>query len=80
MLVYSPHALPHILDALVTDFNPTPRNYDPASSLYLLSRFACQWGDPEWLEDLIAGAVDKIEETVYVSEVSHRFRYNFTTI
>ncbi len=71
MLVYSPNALPNILRSLITDFRPSLRNADPARSLFLLCRFASLWGDPEWLEELIASSVDKIEETVYVSSWSN---------
>jgi hypothetical protein len=70
MLVYSPNALPHIFRSLITDFRPSLRNADPAQSLFLLCRFASLWGDPDWIEDLIAGAVDKIEEAVYVCFLS----------
>jgi hypothetical protein len=66
MLVFSPPALPHILDSLITNFQPSLRNATPANSLYMLTRFACLTCDHTWLEDLIIGATDAIEETFFV--------------
>jgi hypothetical protein len=66
MLVFSPHSLPRILDALVTNFQPSLRNPTPANSLYMLTRFACLTCDHTWLEDLIVAAADAIEETFFV--------------
>lgn len=34
--------------------------------LYMLARFACLTCDSSWLEDLIIGATDAIEETFFV--------------
>jgi hypothetical protein len=34
--------------------------------LYMLARFACLACDSSWLEDLIIGATDAIEETFFV--------------
>lgn len=67
MLVYSPHALPDIFQSLITDFRPSPGNAEPANSLYMLSRFACLNCDHNWVEDLVIGATDTIEETFFVS-------------
>lgn len=36
--------------------------------LYMLARFACLTCDSTWLEDLIIGATDAIEETFFVRE------------
>ena len=69
MLVYSPNELSFILHTLTTDYRPSLRDYTPAKGLYLLCRFACIWGDSGWIEDLIAGAVDRIEEAVYVRNI-----------
>jgi hypothetical protein len=66
MLVYSPSELNVILQTLISDYFPALRDYAPAKGLYLFCRFACIWGDSDWVEDLIAGTVDRIEEAVYV--------------
>jgi hypothetical protein len=70
MLVYSPNELNFILQTLTSNYHPALRDYVPAKGLYLFCRFACIWGDAGWIEDLIAGAVDRIEEAVYVSTFS----------
>jgi hypothetical protein len=44
------------------------RNSEPANALYMLARFACLTCDISWLEDLILGATDAIEETFFVRE------------
>lgn len=71
MLVFSPLALPDIFQSLITDFEPSLRNAEPANALYLLARFACINCDHNWLEDLILGACDAIEETFFVSILVH---------
>ncbi|KAI0931856.1 hypothetical protein AcW1_000858 [Taiwanofungus camphoratus] len=65
MLVFSPLALPDIFQSLITDFEPSLRNAEPANALYMLARFACLNCDHNWLEDLIIGATDAIEETFF---------------
>ncbi|PSR75867.1 hypothetical protein PHLCEN_2v8781 [Hermanssonia centrifuga] len=65
MLVFAPHSLPDIFQTLITDFQPTLRNAEPANALYMLARFACLNCDDNWLEDLIIGATDTIEETFF---------------
>jgi hypothetical protein len=81
MLVFSPASLPRILDALVINFQPSLRNPTPANSLYMLTRFACLTCDHTWLEDLIVGTADAIEETFFVREfqrcpaLSHNLRH-----
>lgn len=42
------------------------RNPVPAQALYLQARFACIACDHNWLEDLIVGAMDRVEEVVMV--------------
>jgi hypothetical protein len=66
MLVFSPPALPEVLRSLITNFTPSIRNSEPANALYMLARFACLVCDSSWLEDLIIGATDAIEETFFV--------------
>lgn len=67
MLVFSPDALPDIFQSLITDFRPTLRNTEPANALYMLARFACLNCNEFWMEDLIIGATDAIEDTFFVS-------------
>ena len=75
MLVFSPMALPHIYQSLITDFRPSLRNAEPANALYMLTRFACLSCDDNWVEDLIIGATDAIEDVFFVSDrASHRAR------
>lgn len=70
MLVFSPPTLPQIFDSLIVNFQPTLRNATPANTLYMLARFACLTCDHTWLEDLIIGATDAIEETFFVRTVA----------
>ncbi|KAJ7169799.1 DIL domain-containing protein [Mycena filopes] len=65
MLVFSPPSLPQIFESLITNFQPSFRDSQPANTLYLLARFACLTCDHTWLEDLIIGATDAIEETFF---------------
>nr|GAT44119.1 predicted protein [Mycena chlorophos] len=65
MLVFSPPALPQIFESLITNYRPSFRDTQPANSLYMLARFACLMCDHLWLEDLIIGAADAIEETFF---------------
>ncbi|EIN14146.1 hypothetical protein PUNSTDRAFT_95756 [Punctularia strigosozonata HHB-11173 SS5] len=65
MLVFSPQALPYIFNSLITTFPPTIGNAEPANALYMLARFAALTCDHTWLEDLIIGATDAIEETFF---------------
>ena len=66
MLVFSPPALPEIFQSLIINFTPSIRNSEPANALYMLARFACLACNSSWLEDLIIGATDAIEETFFV--------------
>ena len=67
MLVFAPHSLPDIFQTLITDFQPRLKNAEPANALYMLARFACLNCDDHWLEDLVIGATDTIEDTFFVS-------------
>jgi len=66
MLVFSPPELPHIFQAIITDIRPSIRHAEPAKILYLHARFACVACDHNWLEDLVVGSMDKIEDVVMV--------------
>jgi hypothetical protein len=70
MLVFTPHALPNIFQSLIIDFRPSIRNTEPANVLYMLARFACIYCGQDWLEDLIIGATDAIEDTFFVSDTN----------
>lgn len=65
MLVFSPHSLPQIFDSLIINFQPSFKDATPANTLYMMARFACLTCDQTWLEDLIIGATDAIEETFF---------------
>ncbi|KAF8168194.1 DIL domain-containing protein [Crassisporium funariophilum] len=65
MLVFSPPLLPEIFDSLIANFPPRLKDASPANTLYMLARFACLTCDHTWLEDLIIGATDAIEETFF---------------
>ncbi|EIM92597.1 uncharacterized protein STEHIDRAFT_151915 [Stereum hirsutum FP-91666 SS1] len=65
MLVFSPPYLSDIFQSLITNFQPSLRNSEPASALYMLARFACLNCDHNWLEDLIIGATDAIEDNIF---------------
>ncbi|KAI0639675.1 DIL domain-containing protein [Trametes polyzona] len=65
MLVFSPMSLPNIFQSLITDFRPALRNAEPANALYMLARFACLNCDHNWIEDLIIGATDTIEDVFF---------------
>ena len=67
MLVFDPQSLPYVFDSLITNFPPTVGNAVPANMLYMMARFACLACDHTWLEELIVGATDAIEETFFVS-------------
>ncbi|KAK0198200.1 DIL domain-containing protein, partial [Armillaria mellea] len=78
MLVFSPLALPLIFDSLITNFQPSFRDSTPANTLYMLARFACLTCDHTWLEDLIIGATDCIEETFFTVTCLVFWLYNTT--
>ncbi|OCB88557.1 hypothetical protein A7U60_g4260 [Sanghuangporus baumii] len=65
MLVFSPASLSGILDSLITNFMPSRRNATPANGLYMLARFACLTCDHTWLEELVMGAADAIEDVAF---------------
>ena len=72
MLAWSPQDLENIFSAVITKARVSARNAQPANALYLMARFACLTCDATWLEDLILGATDVIEERFFVSHcLSH---------
>ncbi|KAF8560285.1 hypothetical protein OG21DRAFT_1502605 [Imleria badia] len=65
MLAWSPQDLDNIFTAVITNAQVSARNAQPANVLYLMARFACLTCDVTWLEDLILGATDVIEERFF---------------
>ncbi|KAH6917480.1 DIL domain-containing protein [Coprinopsis sp. MPI-PUGE-AT-0042] len=65
MLVFSPTSLPRIFDSVITNYPVQLKDPTPAQTLYLLARFACLTCDHLWLEDLIIGATDSIEDAFF---------------
>lgn len=69
-LVFSPELLPGIFDTIITHYQPichpvTKRGL-PANTLHLYALYARRHGYEEWLEELIVGAVERIEQGIYV--------------
>lgn len=67
MLAFSPTSLPQIFDSVITNYPIQLKDPTPAQTLYMLCRFACLTCDHLWLEDLIIGATDCIEDAFFVS-------------
>ncbi|KAM6498026.1 DIL domain containing protein [Amanita muscaria] len=65
MLVFSPDTLPNIFDSLIVRYPPYFRDITPASTLYMLTRFACLTCDQDWLEELVDGATHEIEDLLF---------------
>jgi hypothetical protein len=66
MLVFDLASLPYIFESLIINYPPTIRDAVPANMLYMMARFACLACNHEWLEELIVGATDTIEEAFFV--------------
>ncbi|KAG0152460.1 hypothetical protein CROQUDRAFT_667314 [Cronartium quercuum f. sp. fusiforme G11] len=67
MLVCSIEDLPVIFDAVISLIDPQrPRTerFMPANVIFLSSRFAAHFGTDDLLEELLLGAIDRIEEVV----------------
>lgn len=71
MLVFSLQNLPMIFDILISTYRPVCSPLEertlPANTLYLYARFAFYRCDASWLEELLDGTVERIEQGVYVS-------------
>ncbi|GAA5963920.1 hypothetical protein JCM21900_001147 [Sporobolomyces salmonicolor] len=68
MLVFSLDDLPTLFDVVITTIKPArTRKYRviPANVLFLCARFAHHWGTTELLEELIIGAMERIEAAVH---------------
>lgn len=69
--MFSPSNLPSIYDTIITSYQPVcqpvSRRGLPANILFLYARFAIRQCGEGWLEQLLEGAVDRIEAGVYVS-------------
>ena len=77
MLVFSPATLPGILESLITNYQPSSGDSTPANALYMLARFACLTCDHTWLEELVMGATDDIEDAAFVSFYFRVFQFVF---
>lgn len=71
MLVFSLVNLPEIFDILISNYEPVSQPLSkrtlPANVLCYYARFAYHMCEETWLETLIEGAIERIEEGVYVS-------------
>lgn len=69
MIVFTLDDLPTLFDVVITTIKPTRRRkyrVIPANVLFLAARFAHHWGTPELLEELVIGAMERIEAAVHV--------------
>lgn len=70
MLVFSLSNLSTLFDIIISTYRPvcTPLEERtlPANTLFLYARFAFYRCDQSWLEELLDGAVERIEQGVYV--------------
>jgi hypothetical protein len=70
LLVFSLPSLPSFLHVLITSYTPNcfplTRRTVPANAIFLAAKFALYRCDDSWLEDLLEGAVEKIEQGIYV--------------
>lgn len=85
ILVFSLSNLPQLLDSLISNvtpiLKPLSKRTAPANGLYYLARFAAVWCDNDWVEEVVIGAVDKIEETVHAKpeDLAHLAFWLFNT-
>lgn len=70
LLVWSLPSLPSFLNVLISTYTPNcfpvDRRTLPANALFLAAKFALYRCDDSWLEELLEGAVEKIEKGIYV--------------
>lgn len=73
MLVIGMQDLAPLLDMLITNVKPVRAPWTaraaPANVIFLCARYACSFGDEELLEELILGAIDRIEGCIYVRSI-----------
>ncbi len=73
MLVLGEHDVAPLLDLLIRGRGVRPlrapwtARATPANTLFLCARYAARSANAELLEDLLVGAIDAIEESIYVS-------------
>jgi len=69
VLVVCPNDLPALFELLISNVKPVRAPWvnrtKPANVLFLASRWACLTKDADLLEDLILGALDRIQEEIY---------------
>ncbi|CAE6432783.1 unnamed protein product [Rhizoctonia solani] len=88
ILIYSPINLPRIFYAIIDQAKPVVyplhQRAMPANALYGLVRFAAAHANDEWLDELVAGAATRIEETIRARkfDMSHLafWLFNVTTL
>lgn len=69
MLVISPTDLGALFDAAISDVDPVRQRTEriaPANTIFLAARYAMNFGPVDLLDDLLLGAVGRIEEAVHV--------------
>ncbi|KDE08749.1 hypothetical protein MVLG_01203 [Microbotryum lychnidis-dioicae p1A1 Lamole] len=68
MLVFTSEDLPILLDVVVSHFKPVRRRSQrmiPANALFLCARYAHRYGPPELFEELLVGAMERIEAALH---------------
>ncbi|SCV72587.1 BQ2448_4124 [Microbotryum intermedium] len=68
MLVFTLEDLPILLDVIVTHFKPVRRRSQrivPANALFLCARYAHRYGPPGLFEELLVGAMERIEAALH---------------
>jgi hypothetical protein len=73
MLVFSLDDLPVIFDVVISNMKPVRlRQYRviPANVIFLSARYAHYFGSEEMMEELLLGAIERIEAAVHVSHLS----------
>ncbi|GFZ51039.1 hypothetical protein JCM24511_08797 [Saitozyma sp. JCM 24511] len=69
MLAFGLAQLPSILDVLITSYTPCSQPLSkrslPANAVFLYARFAHYRCDETWLEELLEGTVERIEQGIY---------------
>ena len=83
MLVFSLSQLSDIFDIHISSYrphcSPLSRRSLPANALFLYARFAHYRCDESWLEQLIEGGVERIEQGVYVNYRRKRREHGLTS-
>ena len=68
MLVFTLEELPVLFDLIITNMRPVRERQKralPANVVFLCARYASYFGTPDLLEELIVGAMERVEEAVH---------------